>query len=248
MERLMRLWSRFRSAVIACAAVFAAAFLGGFAGSLPMISALTALLPEGALAVQSYVGELLMARLLVAAMVGAWPAALLALWFALRAVTDRPSSWGEGRPNGDVAHAVSGASPRPTGFVVFAGVLFLCGGGFAYWVLLPKAIAMLVAMGGGGFALNLTVMGYVAFCCTFVVLCGALFNLPLLVRALNRLGLVNAEKLRRGRKKALLLALIAMAVLTPTQDAVTLLIAMAPLVLLYELSVLQLLVMEKRHG
>ncbi len=231
MDLIVRIWSRLRGAIIACAIAFATGALFGFLGSMPMIFRLTALLPAGASAVQSYVGELLMARLLLTVLCGALPAGWLALWFLLR-----------------VYGARTPLRIDPAVYVLVAALLFLCGGAFAYFLLLPPAISLLVAMGGQGFALNLTVMGYTAFCCTFIVLCGALFNLPLWVRALGALGVVSADRLRRGRKKALLLSLIMMAILTPTQDAVTLLIAMAPLLLLYELSVLQLAMMEKRHG
>ena len=66
---------------------------------------------------------------------------------------------------------------------------------------------------------------------------GLLFQIPVGVLAVTRLGVISARQLARNRGYVILLLAVVAAVATPTPDPVTMLIAMAPLVVLFELSV-----------
>ena len=69
------------------------------------------------------------------------------------------------------------------------------------------------------------------------IACAVVFQLPLLVYFLTRMGLVSPDFLRRYRRHALVALAILSAVITPTGDPFTLMIVFLPLYLLYELSI-----------
>jgi sec-independent protein translocase protein TatC len=75
---------------------------------------------------------------------------------------------------------------------------------------------------------------------------GLLFQIPVGVLAVTRLGVISARQLGRNRGYVILGLAIVAAVATPTPDPVTMLIAMAPLVILFELSVLLARLFERR--
>ena len=75
---------------------------------------------------------------------------------------------------------------------------------------------------------------------------GLLFQIPVGVLAITRLGVVSARQLSRSRGYVILAIAIVAAVATPTPDPVTMLVAMAPLVVLWELSVAFARIVERR--
>jgi len=75
---------------------------------------------------------------------------------------------------------------------------------------------------------------------------GLLFQIPVGVLAVTRLGVISARQLAKNRGYVILLLAVVAAVATPTPDPVTMLIAMAPLVILFELSVLLARFFERR--
>jgi sec-independent protein translocase protein TatC len=81
------------------------------------------------------------------------------------------------------------------------------------------------------------VSDYLSLVMTLLLASGLMFELPLVLLVLGRFGLVNARMLARFRRYALVLNAIVSAVLTPTPDVYTMLLMMAPLAVLYELSV-----------
>ncbi|MDL2319101.1 twin-arginine translocase subunit TatC [Eubacteriales bacterium OttesenSCG-928-A19] len=226
MRGALALWKRSRQAVLAVAGVFAAAFVLAFLGSDPLLVRLQGLLPPDVPLYQSYVGEGLAAKLMLGVCVALPVAAYVGLCLLLYRL--RRGRW-----------AV---------LSVAALLLFAAGVAFAGICLLPPALRLLTGMFAGAFTLHLTLYGYTMFCMTFFLLSGALFETPLALLLLHGLGLVRAASLRRQRAKALIGALIVMAVLTPTQDVLTLVIAMLPLIVLYEASIVMLAALERRDG
>jgi sec-independent protein translocase protein TatC len=97
------------------------------------------------------------------------------------------------------------------------------------------------------FDILLQARDYYRFSIVFLAVCGLLFQIPVGVLAVTRLGVVSARTLQRNRGYVILGIAVVAAVATPTPDPVTMLIAMAPLVVLFELSVLLARVFEKRH-
>jgi sec-independent protein translocase protein TatC len=119
-------------------------------------------------------------------------------------------------------------------FVGWGSALFILGGLFAYTTCLPLFLRLLLTVGGGRLEPVISINQYLSFVLGVIVLCGILFELPVVVVMLTRLGVVSAEWLRRSRAIILLAMLIMAAVLTPTTDAISLLFVMIPMALLYE--------------
>ena len=78
--------------------------------------------------------------------------------------------------------------------------------------------------------------------------CGAVFELPLVVLILHRLGLLSIAFLTENRRYAILFATIAAAVVTPTPDAFTMSMLLVPMLALYEISILLLRLIERREA
>jgi len=119
----------------------------------------------------------------------------------------------------------------------WGSALFLGGAAAAYWLVLPKLLRFLLSIGSPSLQPVLSVRQYLSFVLSVVISCGAVCELPLVIALLTRLDVVTPQSLRRFRPLALLALVIAAALLTPTTDAFTLLLAMIPLAALYELSI-----------
>jgi sec-independent protein translocase protein TatC len=124
----------------------------------------------------------------------------------------------------------------PTG--VFCTLLFLAGTIFAYFVLLPAALAF--------FSLDArsmqwrptwTVREYYTFATQFIIAFGLAFELPLGTFLAIRLGLLDVNSLRKKRAVALTIILVLAAIITPTSDSFTLLLVAIPMYGLYEMCI-----------
>lgn len=122
-------------------------------------------------------------------------------------------------------------------FVIGTTVLFSGGAVFAF-AILPQALRILAGFGGREVVLLPRASDYLSFVMLLVVAFGATFALPMLLLALVLAGVVTSRTLRRGRRVAWVVILVVAAVLTPTPDPINQLIMTAPLVVLYEGTVL----------
>ena len=116
-------------------------------------------------------------------------------------------------------------------------VLFAAGVAFAYFVIVPAALEFLLNFNASEFNIQLRARDYYSFLGTALLGVGVLFQIPVGVLTITKLGLVTPRQLARNRRYALL-AIAVLAMLLPGTDPVTMLIAMAPLLLLYELSII----------
>jgi len=123
-------------------------------------------------------------------------------------------------------------------FVVIGSLLFLGGGAFALKVVTPFAIQFLLSYERPGLQAMISIGSYVDFLLKFTVAFGAVFELPLALTILARMGVVNAKMLARNRKYAILGAFIAAAILTPTPDMFNQALMAGPLIVLYEVGIL----------
>jgi sec-independent protein translocase protein TatC len=124
--------------------------------------------------------------------------------------------------------------------------LFLCGVAFGYFVALPRAINFLQNFNDQSFDILIRAADYYKFSVVLLAVIGLLFQIPVGVLAVTRLGVISARQLAKNRGYVILLLAVVAAVATPTPDPVTMLIAMAPLVILFELSVLLARFFERR--
>lgn len=122
-------------------------------------------------------------------------------------------------------------------FIFFGTLLFLAGGAFAYYVAFPFAVRFLIGFGGDQFEAQITIERYLSFLMTVILGLGVMFELPTLILLLSRAGIVTPGFLLRHFRWAVVLIFIAAAIITPTPDAVNLLIFALPTILLYLLGV-----------
>jgi sec-independent protein translocase protein TatC len=122
-------------------------------------------------------------------------------------------------------------------FVIIGSIMFLAGGAFALFVITPYAIAFLLSYARSTLQPMITLENHVDFVLKFVLAFGAVFELPLIITILARVGVVNAKMLARNRKYAILGAFIAGAILTPTPDAFNQALMAGPLIILYEVGI-----------
>lgn len=121
-------------------------------------------------------------------------------------------------------------------FVLLGSFAFYAGLAFAYYIVLPTGYAFLVNFGGDEQAI-ITLTDYFALTLKLLIVLGLVFEVPVLILILVRLGILDAAILRKYRRHAFLLNSILAAVLTPTPDAATMLLVLLPLHLLYEMAV-----------
>lgn len=116
-------------------------------------------------------------------------------------------------------------------------LLFIAGIAFAYFVVMPAAVNFLLDFNDDQFNIQLRAREYYGFFAMTEIACGLLFQLPLAIIAVTRLGIVRVEQLREHRRYAYLVIAI-LAAMLPGVDPITMLIEMVPLLVLYELSIL----------
>jgi sec-independent protein translocase protein TatC len=115
--------------------------------------------------------------------------------------------------------------------------LFLAGIAFAYFAVMPAAVKFLLNFNDTQFNIQVRARDYYSFF-SMTMLAGALvFQMPLVILAVTRLGIVKVEQLTKNRRYAyLVIAVIAAAL--PGVDPVSMIIEMVPLLVLFELSIL----------
>jgi sec-independent protein translocase protein TatC len=121
--------------------------------------------------------------------------------------------------------------------MLLAPLLFATGVAFAYFVVMPPATEFLLGFNDSEFNVQVRARDYYSFFSTMMLAGGLIFQLPLALIALTRLGIVSVEQLRSNRRYAYL-AIALLAAALPGVDPVSMLIEMVPLLVLYELSIL----------
>ena len=123
------------------------------------------------------------------------------------------------------------------GFIIAASLLFFTGVLFGYFIVTPLSINFL-----GSYQVSTEVLNefdldsYISTLRTSVLASGIVFELPILIYFLTKIGLVTPEFLRKYRKFALVIVLILSAVITPPDVASQVIVAV-PVIILYEVSI-----------
>ncbi len=128
-------------------------------------------------------------------------------------------------------------------FIGSSMFLFLCGIAFGYYVMLPQVLTFVVAFANGGSGVGnikplIDINEYFDLILVVLVGLGVIFELPVVVFILSLFGIVTPKFLLHNFRYALLLITVTAAIVTPTPDATTMLIFMAPMVVLYFVGVL----------
>jgi sec-independent protein translocase protein TatC len=130
-------------------------------------------------------------------------------------------------------------------FVVLATALLVAGVSFGYWVVLPKAIGFLTNWDEEMFTIELRAREYYGFVMTVLLAVGLVFQLPIFMLALVRLGIISTVTLRRNRRLGYFIVAV-IAVLLPGIDPVTTTLQAVPLLVLYEASIWLAVLVERR--
>jgi sec-independent protein translocase protein TatC len=129
-------------------------------------------------------------------------------------------------------------------FVLFTALLFYAGTLFCYFVTLPFGIKFLLGYGSEQLRAVISVSRFVNFVTLFLLGFGAIFELPVFMVFLAKVGVCSRGFFEKNRRYAVLLIALVAAVLTPTPDVVNMLLMGGPLYLLYESGIVILLLMR----
>lgn len=125
-------------------------------------------------------------------------------------------------------------------FVAIATVLFLIGICFGYFLLFPMSYNFLVnyqVSSSGIVQTQNTFDDYISLISTMTLVSGIIFEMPVLVYFLSRMGILTPTFMRNYRKHAVVVILIAAAIITPSPDVTSQMVVAVPMYLLYEISV-----------
>lgn len=124
------------------------------------------------------------------------------------------------------------------GIVFYTSFLFLTGVLFGYYVITPMTVNFLGNYQVSAEVTNtITLASFISTVTTMTLISGIIFELPILVYFLTKIGILTPTFMRTYRRHAVVLILIIAAIITPTSDATTLVLVALPLYILYEISI-----------
>jgi sec-independent protein translocase protein TatC len=124
------------------------------------------------------------------------------------------------------------------GIVFITSLLFTAGCLFGYFIITPFSVNFLIQYQATPIVQNMIdINSYIGLLITMTIPTGILFELPMLVYLLTKLGILTPEFMRNGRKVSYVIILIVVAIITPQGDITSLLLISTPIFLLYELSI-----------
>jgi sec-independent protein translocase protein TatC len=121
--------------------------------------------------------------------------------------------------------------------------LFVSGMAFAFFIVIPRALNFLAGFGAGGYGMDVFETQFraseiVSFYFTLMIWIGLVFQMPVVIFLLVKLGVVSADRLAGIRKFMLVGCMTAAAIITPTPDPFNMLLVAIPMYLLYELGII----------
>lgn len=124
------------------------------------------------------------------------------------------------------------------GLVFFSSTLFFLGIAFGYYFLTPVSLTFMGSYQVSTLVSNeINLESYISFVSTITFACGLMFEMPILVYFLVKIGILSAGLMRKFRKHAILVILVVAGILTPSPDMASQILMALPLYLLYELSI-----------
>ncbi len=132
-------------------------------------------------------------------------------------------------------------------FVAVSTLLFALGAVLAY-LSLSAGLKLLLSLAGDGVVVALTAQDYIGFVISLLVAFGVSFELPLIAVALNLVGVLSYDVLRKSRRWIFFLTIVFAAFVTPTQDPFTMMLMAAPMIALFELAIQVARIVDKRRA
>ena len=145
----------------------------------------------------------------------------------------------------DVTWTEEGQQQAVVRLVIVATLLLAAGMAFAYWVVLPNAVPFLLDYDSDLYNAQVRARDYYSFVAITILGCGVLFELPIFILGLVRLGIVSAGQLRSNRRIGVGLCIIAV-VLLPGVDFVSMGLQALPILILFEGSIWAATYFERR--
>jgi sec-independent protein translocase protein TatC len=134
-------------------------------------------------------------------------------------------------------------------FIILGTLFFFLGVAFCYFVALPLALDFLIDYGRrSGIKPQISVSMYIDFNLKFLLAFGLIFELPLGMILLSRIGILTVPFLARNRKYAILLAFVIAAILTPTPDIFNQTVMAIPLIILYEVGIIAVRIFGRKSA
>lgn len=131
-------------------------------------------------------------------------------------------------------------------FTMISTVCFLAGAAFGYFIVFPPAFRFLLGYASEILEPLPAVSEYFSLSLRLLIAFGIVFELPVVMVFLAKIGIVDSGFLRRNRKYALLMSFVVAAILTPTPDVVNQLLMAGPLIVLYEVSIVAVAVFARK--
>ncbi|MGQ0679730.1 MAG: twin-arginine translocase subunit TatC [Actinomycetota bacterium] len=128
---------------------------------------------------------------------------------------------------------------------VFTSLALFAGGVMIAFLSLPKALEVLAGFAGSELVLLPKASDYLSFVMLLIAAFGFSFEFPIVLLGLTLVGVLSSQKLRKARRIAWVVILVVAALITPTQDPITLMIMAVPLGLLYEATILMARLIKK---
>ncbi len=126
-----------------------------------------------------------------------------------------------------------------SGFVFFASLLFIIGIMFGYFIIAPLSVNFLTNYKISSIIENtITIDSYLSSVATLTLGTGVVFELPIVIFILSKLGIMTPKFMKAQRRYAVVIILVIAAIVTPTPDILTMLTVSFPLFLLYEVSIM----------
>lgn len=121
-------------------------------------------------------------------------------------------------------------------FMLFGSLLFLTGVSFVYFLVFPMAFKFLLGFGAATDKPMITIDAYLSFFTRTTLVFGLAFEMPLILALLGMMGVIDHKLLLRYRRYAIVALAVLSAIITPP-DALSMMMMLAPMVLLYEISI-----------
>lgn len=122
-------------------------------------------------------------------------------------------------------------------FISFSFMAFICGGLFAYFILIPPALKFLMGFARDELEPVISAQKYISFLTSLIWGSGFVFQMPVLSFILTKLKVIHPRVLRNKYKYAVVIIFILAALITPTTDIFNMLMLAIPMLFLYELSI-----------
>ncbi len=130
--------------------------------------------------------------------------------------------------------------------VVFSSFCFLAGIAFAYFAMLPLTLKFAAQFGSASIKNEFSIEEYMSIIISVMLAAGLVFELPMVSFFLSKLGILKPSFMKKYRRHAIVLIMVAAAFLTPGTDPVSQIVLAVPLVVLYEISIFVSKISQKK--